>query len=209
MSLKPFMRWAGGKRWSAPDLVQFARSLDGGKPVAYCEPFLGGGAWLAEMLSAGMILKNHCYLGDLAPEAFLAWKGVLRNPSRTVMEVRRWFEFVETHPEGRENAYYLLRDRWNGDYWKPGHQDLGMEGKDLCEVAGLLIVLNRLSFKGLLRVGPNGFNTPYGHLPERSTSAIEMAVVLLGDAVRRSSAILRAVGGCDQIRPLGIHASRL
>ena len=177
--LSPFLRWAGGKTWAADRLVSFARTVNGGQPVAYCEPFLGGGGWLVRMLSEGLVLKGHCYLGDLAPEAYLVWKSVLANPVRTAMKAQRWLDFVlESDDKGR--AYYQLRGMWNSSH------DTGSEGRDLIEVAGLLIAMNRLSFKGLLRVNSSGeFNTPYGHLPKPFVDR---------DAIIKMGLAMRAVG---------------
>lgn len=191
--LRPFARWAGGKSWAGDELVSFVRSLDGGKPVVYCEPFLGGGGFLARMLSEGLVLKGHCYLGDLAPEAFLAWKGVLRNPVATAMAAQRWFDRSRAWEHGPEKGYYMLRQEWN----ERAPRDVSMEGRDLCSVAGLLIAINRLSFKGLLRVNPHGdFNTPYGHLPNPSVD--REAIIAFGQTMQAVGAML-VPGGWGQV----------
>lgn len=181
--LRPFMRWAGGKSWAGDELTSFVRTVGGGQPVAYCEPFLGGGGFLVRMLAEGLVLKDHCYLGDLAPEAFLAWKGVLRNPVRTAMQTQRWLDYA-LESDSTERAYYELRGMWNA-----GSKDVSQEGSALCELAGLLIAINRLSFKGLLRVNPSGgFNTPYGHLPNPSVD--REAIIAVGQAMQAVGAVL-------------------
>lgn len=185
MTLRPFKRWAGGKSWAGDELASFVRSLDGGKPIVYCEPFLGGGGFLARMLSENLILKGHCYLGDLAPEAFLAWKGVLSNPVRTSMRAKRWLDEAITWPHGPEKGYYWLRSEWN----ECTSHRTDLNGDDLYEAAGLLIAINRLSFKGLLRVNTNGnLNVPYGHSPSPSVDI--PAIVAFGQAMQAVGAVL-------------------
>jgi DNA adenine methylase len=196
--MKPFLRWPGGKRWLEDELITFARSL-GDVPVAYCEPFLGGGSLLIAMLDHGLIAKNNCFLGDLAPEAFFVWKAVLENPVRTAMEANRRLNdalggttdlFLQSVAE---IGYYRMRDDWN----ERAPRNLDLSGKDLCAVGGLLIALNRLSFKGLLRVNPHGnFNVSYGHLP---TPSVDMAnIVAVGQAMQKIGAVL-APGGWSEV----------
>lgn len=185
IELRPFMRWAGGKAWAGDELVSFVRAVGSGRPMAYCEPFLGGGALLVRMLSEGLVAKGHCYLGDLAPEAFLVWKGVLLSPVRTAMKASRWMALSAANPDGPEKGYYWLRDEWNE---RTDHRS-DQNGDTLCETAGLLIAINRLSFKGLLRVNPRGnFNTPYGHLPNPGVDI--PAIVSIGQAMQAVGAVL-------------------
>lgn len=204
--LRPFMRWAGGKSWAGNELVRFVHGLDHGRTVAYCEPFLGGGSYLARMLSEDLILKGHCYIGDLAPEAYLAWKGVLRNPVRTAMEAHLLFNEayggtadVFAHKIAEHN-YYKMRDEWNAS-----RKDITVEGRDLIELAAKLIVMNRMSFKGLLRVNPSGaFNTPYGHLPTPSLD--KENIIAFGRAMQMVGATL-VPGSWNEVMRYAYHES--
>lgn len=183
--MKPFLRWAGGKAWAGDQLIAFARDANGNEPAPYCEPFLGGGALFVCMLSEGLIAKNHCYLGDLAPEAFLVWKGVLYNPVRTAMRAARWMQSVKDWPHGPEKGYYHLREEWN----ERTDRNPNQIGDALSETAGLLIAINRLSFKGLLRVNPDGnFNVPYGHLPNPTLDV--PGIIKVGQAMQAVNASL-------------------
>jgi DNA adenine methylase len=54
----------------------------------------------------------------------------------------------------KENYYYWIRSRYN---------KLCLEEKKGVLGSAMFIFLNKTCFRGLFRVGPNGFNVPYGH----------------------------------------------
>ena len=56
--IKPFLKWAGGKRQLLPELLPLVRH-DAGK---YIEPFIGGGALFFALAEPG------CVIGDSNPE---------------------------------------------------------------------------------------------------------------------------------------------
>jgi DNA adenine methylase len=56
--------------------------------------------------------------------------------------------------QSRENYYYWIRMQYN---------KLSCAEKKTILGTSLFIFLNKTCFRGLFRVGPNGFNVPYGH----------------------------------------------
>ncbi len=56
-AVAPFLRWAGGKRWLVPKVLD----LLGAEPVVrYHEPFLGGGA-----VFFALAIEGQAFLSDL------------------------------------------------------------------------------------------------------------------------------------------------
>lgn len=53
--LNPFLRWPGGKRWAASEIVQIAKSRPYNR---YIEPFLGGGAVFFALQPANALLSD-------------------------------------------------------------------------------------------------------------------------------------------------------
>jgi DNA adenine methylase len=54
----------------------------------------------------------------------------------------------------KENYYYWIRSKYN---------ELSSSEKKTVLGSAMFIFLNKTCFRGVFRVGPNGFNVPYGH----------------------------------------------
>lgn len=61
---------------------------------------------------------------------------------------------IEEAKIAKENYYYWSRSKYN---------QLSLEDKNSIFGSALFIFLNKSCFRGIFRVGPNGFNVPYGH----------------------------------------------
>jgi len=133
-SVRPPLKWAGGKRWQLPHLVPFWKQAENARLV---EPFSGG---LAVALG---LMPRRAMLNDINPHLinFYRWlkKGlVITMPMRNV-----------------EARYYTHRQKFN---------DLLAAGKsDSAEAASLFYYLNRTGYNGLCRFNSSGgFNVPFG-----------------------------------------------
>lgn len=132
--LKPMLKWAGGKRWLVPELVQLYR---GHEARVYQELFSGG---LAAALA-------------LCPKV-----AVLSDINRWLIN---YYVFVRSGLSPREdlgnnrNDYNRARDEFN---------QLTVEGRfNTREGAQLFGYLNRTCFNGLCRFNRSGgFNVPFG-----------------------------------------------
>jgi DNA adenine methylase len=51
---QPFLKWAGGKRWAAPDIVKKIGDIKG----TYFEPFVGSGAVFFELQPKRAVLSD-------------------------------------------------------------------------------------------------------------------------------------------------------
>jgi DNA adenine methylase len=133
-SLKPPLKWAGGKRWLVPRLTALWRSHSS-KP--YVEPFCGGLA-----VSLGL-RPNSALLNDVNPHLINFYRHLQRG-----LEIR-----IEMRNE--EKKFYSHRSRFN--------KLINDDGSESAEAAQLFYYLNRTCFNGLCRFNRSGeFNVPFG-----------------------------------------------
>lgn len=133
-SLRPPLKWAGGKRWLVPRLKHLWKAHAHRRLV---EPFCGGLAVTLGLMPAKALLNDiNIHLIN-----FLQWaqKGLC----------------IETPMENDEMLYYTYRDHFN---------KLIEEGKEnSSEAAELFYYLNRTGYNGLCRFNQKGqFNVPFG-----------------------------------------------
>ncbi|MHC1744847.1 MAG: DNA adenine methylase [Syntrophobacteraceae bacterium] len=114
---KPFLRWAGGKRWLARMLAPMIRErLNGGR---YFEPFLGSGA----MFFA--VAPERAVLSDLNEELVVTFQQVAENPGTVIKQLKEipaskesYYEIRSHSPSGQTDRavrfVYLNRNCYGG-----------------------------------------------------------------------------------------------
>jgi DNA adenine methylase len=136
MAVKPFIKWAGGKR----QLIDQLSPMFPAEITKYYEPFLGGGAVFFE------IKPSVAYLNDLNSELITTYKVVKTN-------VEELIEELKSYPVNKE-FFYEIRS-WDRN--KEEYQNLSDIKK-----ASRFIYLNKTCFNGIYRVNSkNEFNVPY------------------------------------------------
>lgn len=142
--LKPFIKWAGGKRGLLPELL--ARLPD--EFNNYFEPFVGGGALFFEMKRLGLLENKTVYLFDRNEELINTYQTIKKHPNDLI---RLLTQFKENHTK---NFYYEIREldrKADFNSLHPTYQ------------AARFIYLNKTCFNGLYRVNSKGFfNVPMG-----------------------------------------------
>jgi len=166
---KPLLKWVGGK-------TQILEKLLGEFPVEmnnYREIFLGGGSVLLAILSyvkSGKIkIHGNIYAYDLNEPLIWVYKNIQTRPDDVFAEIQKIIlEFnscsqgeINRNPKNieqamvtKENYYYWTRTQYN---------KLNADEKKTPVGSAMFIFLNKTCFRGIFRVGPNGFNVPYGH----------------------------------------------
>lgn len=132
-SIRPFLRWAGGKRWLANGLspILAERLKYGG---TYFEPFLGSGAMFFALQ------PDRAILSDLNEDLIATFRMVARYPEVILKRL--------TAMPSKPNEYERVRS------WRP-KTDLNR--------AVRFVYLNRNCYGGLYRENKHGvFNVPYG-----------------------------------------------
>lgn len=146
MRAKPFIKWVGGKT----QLLDEIRKHYPEKVDKYCEPFVGGGAVLFDVLSKYKV--KEVLINDINEELINTYISVRDKTDElvsTLLEIQD--EYYES--EDRKSCYLSLRSRFNA---------LILSHSNTVEKAALFIALNKTCFNGLYRVNSNGlFNVPH------------------------------------------------
>ena len=155
MIVKPFVKWAGGKSQLLTDIRKKYPAELGKSTTKYCEPFVGGGAVLFDVLSRYSI--EEILINDINAELINTYTQIKVNLGALITalaDMQEWFQPLNT--ENRKEYYYDKRERFN--YLKVN----GDEAVNF-EKAALFIFLNKTCFNGLFRVNKQGlFNVPMG-----------------------------------------------
>lgn len=157
MIVKPFIKWAGGKTQLLPEIRnKYPKEL--GKTInKYCEPFIGGGAVLFDILSNYKL--EEILINDINAELVNTYKQIKNNVDILIDELYKMQEyFWQLNTEERKVYYYKKREKFNN---LKVNGDLDKETN--IEKAALFIFLNKTCFNGLFRVNKKGlFNVPMG-----------------------------------------------
>ncbi len=153
-SVKPFLKWAGGKGQLLKVLGRYYPFSDN-KITKYAEPFVGGGAVLFDILSKYDL--EQIYISDINAELINTYH-IIRDDIDALIEMLYDMknEFIPLDNEARKEYYIKKRERFN---------DLKVNGNETInlEKAALMIFLNKTCFNGLFRVNKKGlFNVPMG-----------------------------------------------
>lgn len=148
MKVKPFIKWVGGKT----QLLGEIRKYYPERIEKYCEPFVGGGAVLFDVLS--LFRPSKVLINDINPELINTYRYVKDNTEELIERLRiledEYYSF-----EDKKVCYLRMRTRFNS---------LIASKIDSLEEAALFIALNKTCFNGLYRVNKNGlFNVPYNN----------------------------------------------
>lgn len=165
--MKPFIKWAGGKR-------QLLEKLEQHMPKnynRYYEPFIGGGAFLLH------IQPEHAVINDTNQQLLNVYKA-LKQDAEEVIEIIRKLDAIPCD----RNRYLFLRDCYN----------VKISSNDLdAECAALMIWINKHCFNGLYRVNSKGlFNVPYNN-KTKGASADVVNLRLIGNYLKEKNVEIR------------------
>ena len=169
MIIKPILKWVGGKTQILDKIIiDFPTEINN-----YHEIFLGGGSVLLGLLTYvknGIIKVNgNIYAYDMNEPLIYVYKNIqshhieLYDKLQEMIkefnecgdgEINRKPVSIEEAKLSRENYYYWIRSQYN---------KLSKDEKKEIIGSAMFIFMNKTCFRGLFRIGPNGFNVPYGH----------------------------------------------
>ena len=168
---KPILKWVGGKTQIIDKItLEFPTKMNN-----YYEQFLGGGsvllAFLYKVKNGTIKVNEKIYASDLNEPLVYTYINIQKNHLKLYQEIQKLItEFyncnettdkVNRKPqniteakESPENYYYWIRTLYNNQT---------PEEKKSVTGSAMFIFLNKTCFRGVFRVGPNGFNVPFGH----------------------------------------------
>lgn len=153
ISLKPFVKWVGGKSQLINELEKMLPKTGEKKLTKYCEPMVGGGAMFFNLLSKNYF--EQYYISDINAELINAYQVIKSNVNSLIEKLRELQEgFLLMNENSRKTYYYAIRDKYN---------NLQLCDNTAIEKASYFIFLNKTCFNGLYRVNRKGqFNVPIG-----------------------------------------------
>lgn len=148
---KPFVKWAGGKS----QIINEIREKYPSNIKCYCEPFVGGGAVLFDILANYMPEK--VLINDINKELIITYNQIKSNIDSLIGRLSELHnEYTNSDLEQRKIIFSKNRDNYN---LLKNETDKNNE----LEIAVLFIFLNKTCFNGLYRVNKHGdFNVPIG-----------------------------------------------
>lgn len=153
-TVKPFLKWAGGKGQLLKEIEQYYPFADG-KITKYAEPFVGGGAVLFDILSKYDL--KEVYISDINAELINTYDVVRDNVDILIKSLYKLQnDFIPLDTNNRKAYYLKIREQFN---------ELKVNGDESINIkkAALMIFLNKTCFNGLYRVNRKGlFNVPMG-----------------------------------------------
>ena len=167
--IKPAIKWVGGKTQIIDKLLsEFPKEINN-----YYEVFLGGGSVLLGLLyyihKEKIVISGGIYVYDVNETLINLYKNIQSNSKEFIThtkkiikvfnsiidtEINRNASCLEEAKTSQESFYYWIRRKYNS---------LTQEEKNGIKGSSYFLFLNKTCFRGLYRVGPNGFNVPYGH----------------------------------------------
>lgn len=135
--MKPFLKWAGGKRRLVPFISNLIDNMESRRLI---EPFMGGGS-----IFAATNFKSYV-LNDSNPDLITLYKTLMNNKDSLIEQVKQIFI-----PENNTlETYKQLRTLYNSI----------PEGSS--ERSALFVYLNKHAFNGMYRVNAKGgYNIPF------------------------------------------------
>jgi DNA adenine methylase len=183
VSVRPLLKWVGGKRQLLPALRQFYPS----EFSAYIEPFFGSGAVFFDLWEHGRLAGRRAVLIDSNTDLIGCYETVRDRPDDVAEALER---LAEGHSCGGRDHYYVVRDTM----FNPQRAERRTSDGRIVytpALAAMLIYLTRTGFNGLFRVNASGaFNVPAGRY-ERPRIADRSRLQRVAEALRAPGVELR------------------
>lgn len=149
---KPFVKWAGGKSQLLSEIRRkYPRRIE-----RYCEPFVGGGAVLFDVLQA--FHPHEVLINDINAELINTYERIKNHCEELIALLATLQERYRASSLDENKVFFMqMRARYN-------ELKLTKTNCKNTEKAALFIFLNKTCFNGLYRVNSKGlFNVPFNN----------------------------------------------
>jgi DNA adenine methylase len=166
---KPILKWVGGKTQIIDKIMdEFPCEINN-----YHELFLGGGSVLIELLhkidKGDIKVKGKIYAYDINEVLINIYKHIQNNCEIFYNKIKKIVDEYKSCNDAKGNdrnkkptsKTEALTSRESYYYWI--RKEYNSTDKNSMYSCVLFLFLNKTCFRGLYRVGPNGFNVPYGN----------------------------------------------
>ena len=190
MSIKPVVKWVGGKRQLLdkitdlmPSNVGIDFALDGNR--LYVEPFVGSGAlWLD-------LQPKNAIINDKNKELMNMYRVVRDDP-------RRFLDALKSHAANNSRDYYYSVRAWDRD---PNFTEMPDWKR-----AARFLYLDKAGYGGMYRVNKNGkYNTAYNAHPPKDM-VNEAGILALHDYLRRNNIDIRCGDYADTLAGIPVDS---
>lgn len=146
-TVKPFLKWAGGKKQLLNEIEKYYPFENGIKK--YAEPFVGGGAVLFDILNKYDL--EEIYISDINEELINTYTMIREHIDELIQKLFiMQDEFIPIENSDRKIYYSKKREKFN-------FLKLNNSIEDDIEKAAIMIFLNKTCFNGLYRVNKKDF----------------------------------------------------
>ena len=148
-SIKPFLKWAGGKTQLLDEIVSdLPENIKDIK--RYVEPFVGAGSVFFYFLENDYF--EEYIINDINSKLINLYEVIRDNPEKLIEEIKKLKNiYLNLEMEEREKLFYEIRNKFNS-----------LDCNKL-QLATYFIFLNKTCFNGLYRENSKGeFNVPFG-----------------------------------------------
>lgn len=147
MTIKPFVKWVGGKT----KLLKELRKNIPEKFENYFEPFVGGGALFFDLLKDKILKDKKIFISDLNSNLINCYQVIKESVEDLILELENKEIYLN-----EKQAFYKNRARYN---------EIKDQVENKVERASLFIYLNKTGFNGMYRENKSGkFNIPFGKM---------------------------------------------
>src|SRR5215213_9860462 len=133
--VRPFLKWAGGKRQLLPQLRRFVPPSFGD----YHEPFVGSGALFFDLSASGRLSSRRAHLVDTNADLIGCYRAVARQVEEVIEHLRL---LEQAHRSEGSAHYYRVRD----ELFNPARRARASSSPYPPRLAAMLIYLNRTGF---------------------------------------------------------------
>lgn len=167
---KPFIKWAGGKGQLLGTLRSYYPKELGTTITKYCEPMVGGGAVLFDVLNNYNL--EQVLINDCNSELINVYSQIKNNVSSLIKLLQQFEkEHLALTEKARKEYYYSQRNLYN-DLIRNNNCNATLK-------AALFIYLNKTCFNGLYRVNRRGeFNVPMGSYKKPTICDVESLLLV-------------------------------